>query len=157
SRTDERERMDYCVTKDFSGSRPLQLCVPLVLFALSLFFCGSAGSLAQEPGFEKKVDPGVLKGVVLNSITHVPVSRALVHSLDNRLAPLTDDQGRFEFRIPRAENQSGGSGFAEPAPVAIGAPASQVAAISSQLRARKPGYLTDTNAPELMASDNESE
>ena len=170
SRTDEREPLDYGVTKDFSLTRSLQLRGPLVSFAFSLFFCGSAGSLAQEPLFEKKGDPGVLKGIVLNSITHVPVSRALVHSLDSRLATLTDDQGRFEFRVPRAGNQSGGSASAEPAPVAIGASslgapasqvaeqsASQVAAISSQLRARKPGYLTDTNAPEFVASDDEGE
>jgi hypothetical protein len=161
--------MDYGVTKDFLLSRPRRLFGALVLLASSPFVFLSSGSLAQEPLGEKKGDPSILKGIVLNSVTRAPVSRALVHSLDNRLAALTDDQGRFEFRIPRTENQTSGSTSAEPAPIpgsaSSGALASQgaaqlafqVTAISSQLRARKPGYLVDTNPPGFLPGGDEGE
>ena len=162
--------MDYGVTKDLFLPRLLRPRGALVFLAFSLLFWGSAGSRAQEPFSGKKEEPGVLKGVVINRVTGVPVSRALVHSLDNRLATLTDDQGRFEFRIPGAENQTGGSASAPPNTVSAtalssGATASQLAvqvgsqftAISLQLRARKPGYLTDSDAPEFVASGDEGE
>jgi len=112
--------MAEAVTNELFLSRLLWPRGPLVFFAFSLFCFGSAVSLAQEPPSEKKGDPGVLKGIVVNSVTRSPVSRALVHSLDNRLATLTDDQGRFEFSVLRAENQTG-SASAEPAPVLDGA------------------------------------
>ena len=67
-------------------------------------------------------DNDALQGTVLNSVTHEPVSRALVASPDNRFATMTDDQGHFEFKFPRAND-----------------PANR----PSALMARKPGYLTD--------------
>jgi len=38
-----------------------------------------------------------IRGVVINSVTHEPISRALVLSPDNSFATMTDDRGRFEF------------------------------------------------------------
>jgi hypothetical protein len=70
-----------------------------------------------------------LQGVVLNSVTHEPVSRALVSSPDNRFATMTDGQGHFEFKFPRASNDA----------------ANRPAA----LMARKPGYLTEI-APDMQ-------
>ena len=67
-------------------------------------------------------EDGSLQGVVLNSVTHEPVSRALVSSPDNRFATMTDGQGHFEFKFPKATNN----------------PANR-----PNLMARKPGYLTD--------------
>ena len=161
--------MAHGMTRDPFLSQSPRLPGPLVLFVVLLFIFGSATSAAQEPLSEQKGEPGVLKGMVINSVTRAPVSRALVHSLDNRFATLTDDQGRFEFRIPRTENQTGGSASAEPAPVLVPAFSSaalanqvaaqlafQVNAISFQLRARKPGYLTDTTVPEFVASGDEA-
>ena len=64
-----------------------------------------------------------LQGVVLNSVTHEPVSRALVSSPDNRFATMTDGQGHFEFKFPKASNDAANRPTA--------------------LMARKPGYLTE--------------
>ena len=91
--------MPHGVTRDPLLSQSPRLRGPLVLFVVLLFIFG-ATSGAQEPLSEQKGEPGVLKGIVINSVTRAPVSRALVHSLDNRFATLTDDQGRFVFRIP---------------------------------------------------------
>ncbi len=44
-----------------------------------------------------------IRGVVINSVTHEPISRALVLSADNRFATMTDDRGRFEFTFTSAE------------------------------------------------------
>jgi hypothetical protein len=41
--------------------------------------------------------------VVINSVTHEPISRALVLSPDNSFATMTDDRGRFEFTFTPAE------------------------------------------------------
>jgi hypothetical protein len=74
-----------------------------------------------------------LEGVVLNNLTHEPISRALVASPDNRFATMTDGQGHFEFRFPK-----GGTGIAN-RPTA--------------LVARKPGYLSGPSPEtELPAS-----
>ena len=141
---------------------------PHFLFALSLIVFANAGSAAQEPLAGKTGDLSVVRGTVINSVTRVGVGRALVHSLDNRFATLTDEGGHFEFKIPRTENQTSGSTSSEPTSVFVsassdgGAQASEAAAllmlqatiISFQLRARKPGYLTDTNAPDLTTSED---
>jgi hypothetical protein len=72
-----------------------------------------------------------LRGTVINSVTREPVVRALVFSTDNRVAKLTDDQGRFEFQLSRID--------------------------SVQLMARKPGFLEGGSAgpyqPQSAAAD----
>lgn len=44
--------------------------------------------------------PTSIRGQVLSSVTHEPISRALVISPDQRYAMFTDDRGRFEFKFP---------------------------------------------------------
>jgi len=44
-----------------------------------------------------------IRGVVINSVTHEPISHALVYSPDNSFATMTDDRGRFEFTYKPAE------------------------------------------------------
>ena len=68
-----------------------------------------------------------IHGVVLNSVTHEPISRALVASPDNHFATMTDGQGHFEFVLPKAESGSLGSNR------------------PTALLARKPGYLTESS------------
>ena len=71
-----------------------------------------------------------LRGTVINSVTREPIAHALVFSADNRLAAFTDDQGRFEFQLPRMESNPN-------------RPAEGMAFynVSAQLMARKPGFL----------------
>lgn len=70
-----------------------------------------------------------LHGIVINSVTGEPVAHALVFSGDDRLAGFTDDQGRFEFRIPRTESN----------PIPGEGPTFNIGSV--QLMARKPGFL----------------
>lgn len=71
-----------------------------------------------------------IRGTVVNSVTHGPVPRALVSSPNNRFAMLTDEEGRFEFTVPRAEkDRNNGPDINADRP--------------TSLLARKPGFLTD--------------
>ena len=74
-----------------------------------------------------------MHGTVINSVTREAIGHALVFSPDNRFAAFTDDQGHFEFQLPRIESSSNLStelGFSHGSNNA-----------SIQLMARKPGFL----------------
>jgi hypothetical protein len=87
-----------------------------------------------------------LRGMVINSVTRVPVPRALVYSPDNRFAMFTDDQGRFEFELPRPESNTTSPVDKQ---VFFNRP--------TQLMARKPGFLEGGSAgpyqPQSAADD----
>jgi len=107
------------------GSRSLRALTWVVLLSAWSLSVGLAS--AQDALGE---DTNSLHGVVVNSITREPISRALVASPDNRFATMTDSQGHFEFAFPKTEagtDGTRGDGSSRP----------------SQLVARKPGYLTD--------------
>ncbi len=71
-----------------------------------------------------------VRGTVINSVTREPIAHALVFSADNRLAAFSDDQGRFEFPLPRMETRPNSS-----------AQGMTFYNASAQLMARKPGFL----------------
>jgi len=80
----------------------------------------------------------VVRGTVVNSVTHEPIGRALVFSSDNRFATMTDGQGRFEFILPPAKTEKGShSELGNPEFPSMNRP--------QTLAARKPGFLTDSN------------
>ena len=88
-------------------------------------------------------DSGALRGIVINSVTHEPIDRALVSSPDNRFATLTNSDGRFEFALPKIDPASdGGSDSNRP-----GGSRSQRGDSNRpySLMARKPGFLSDPN------------
>jgi len=75
---------------------------------MALVCCGSVSRLSAQSG-----TPGVehrdrLRGTVVNGVTREPIGRVLVVSQDSRFAALTDDRGRFEFVLPRAEGEHTG-------------------------------------------------
>ena len=113
------------------GRAGAQVCLRrLVVLMAVLAVGGLGGNLAwtQDPQTDLQTDLKTdgndgLQGVVLNSVTHEPVSRALVSSPDNRFATMTDGQGHFEFKFPKAGNEAANRPTA--------------------LMARKPGYLTE--------------
>jgi hypothetical protein len=125
----------------------------LRVMAVGALIAGSAGSgRSVAQGLETET----IKGTVVNSITHEPIGRALVFSLDNRFAMLCDAGGHFEFRIPRqtngAENGNGSSlvfyNGAGGDYGRMGGPAA--------LLARKPGFLSDEKAQRVtLANDAE--
>ena len=91
-----------------------------------------------------------LRGTVLNSLTHEPISRALVFSPDNRFATMTDDRGHFEFTFPRQEAEKT-AGFAGTSDVrSLETSQLQQAGINrpTMLMARKMGFLSRNNGQE---------
>jgi hypothetical protein len=88
-----------------------------------------------------------VRGIVINSISHEPIGRALVSSPDSRFATMTDSQGRFEFNIPRQEsNQSPLAGL-NSTTVYYGTGGQAVTSfnVAGAVTARKPGFLPDPN------------
>jgi hypothetical protein len=77
--------------------------LPAIAFAITLFFSALPQLAAQNANHTDPVDH--IRGVVINSVTHEPISRALVFSPDNAFAAMTDDRGRFEFTFTPAASQ----------------------------------------------------
>lgn len=100
--------------------------------ALLLWCMYATGLLGQGPSTD---NAQTIRGTVVNSVTHDPVVRALVSSPDNRFAQLTDNEGHFEFTIPKADNNAPTS---SPFPARPGTN-------NSWLTARKPGFLNRPN------------
>jgi hypothetical protein len=86
-----------------------------------------------------------IHGVVINSISHEPIGRALVSSTDNRLATMTDSQGRFEFVIPGAAVNTAQTAIAGVNTFHGTARATVSALGITTLTATKPGFLADPN------------
>jgi hypothetical protein len=102
----------------------------------------SGPRLAHSQDAQSSVPPTSLHGTVINSVTREPIAHALVFSTDNRLAGFTDDQGRFEFQLPRSESTpnvpGGGRAFYSG---------------SVQLDARKPGFIESLIAGPMVSDD----
>lgn len=69
-----------------------------------------------------------ISGTVLNSLTHEPIDRALVYTLDERSAAFTDEHGHFELILAVTADMS------DPRPRAE---------IHERLQAKKPGFVTE--------------
>lgn len=136
-------------------SKHLYLPRPLRTLALGLLVfiwaCATQFASAQNPQHESKSADNI-HGVVLNSVTHEPISRALVLSPDNRFATMTNGEGHFEITFAEPENKTGTdeSGSANK--------------ISDQgnnrpfaLTARKPGFLNDLNGTQNLPPDAASQ
>jgi hypothetical protein len=81
----------------------------------------------------------IIRGTVLNSVTHEPIGRALVFSPDSHFATMTDDQGRFQFVLPAPVVSRPKTAQHQIQPKENASlPASDR---PSQLMARKPGFL----------------
>lgn len=94
----------------------------------------AAGQELQANEQQKSV-----RGTVINTVTHAPIARALVYSLDNRFAMMTDSEGRFEFSLPKEDSQE--SGVLAPGSYIV----SSFGPVNNRLglMARKPGFLDD--------------
>src|SRR5438128_1910011 len=90
--------------------RRLRCSAPLWPIAFFIIIVISVSTLSHpQPGYAQDTQgsnppSSSLRGTVINSVTREPVARALVYSQDNRFAAFTDDQGHFEFEVPRIES-----------------------------------------------------
>jgi hypothetical protein len=67
-----------------------------------------AGQTSAQDGASENQQKKTIRGIVVNSVTHEPVARALVSSADRRLAAMTDEQGHFELTVPQLPASPGG-------------------------------------------------
>jgi hypothetical protein len=132
---------------------------------LKLIVLLSTSAFAQNTQPEEK-PPDTIRGVVINSVTHEPVGRALVFSPDNRFGTMTNSEGRFEFTL--AKNQTGQDGDANSAAHSAHSVSTcgadgcaNYTSLNGEpyrvgtLLARKPGFLSDqtpTQNPEHDAT-----
>ena len=120
-----------------------------VLPLLLLGYAGlSGGWCAAQTASD---DSDAIRGVVINSVTHDPIERALVFSPDNRFATLTSREGRFEFRLPKKVDPDSESARESTSP---DRDASRTgSSLPSVLMARKPGFLADPNQQGMILED----
>ena len=88
-----RDRFEEATGTGATVSRRSSLTA--VVLAVAVFTCVLPRLAAQNATHADLADR--VRGVVINSVTHEPISRALVLSPDNSFATMTDDRGRFEF------------------------------------------------------------
>lgn len=114
----------------------------LARFTLLAFACLSL-RLVRAQDLQLEEPPRTIHGTVVNAVTHAPIPRALVYSLDSRFAMLTDGEGNFEFALPKNEADSRS---ATPADGLIHFGFSEARSGERlSLSARKPGFLEDQN------------
>jgi len=91
--------------------RLLWLAVASLAIAL-VCVCGAIRLAAQgnEQGAGNAGDGlgvGVLRGAVVNGVTHEPIGRVVVSSADHRFAVMTDERGRFEMVFKKKPDANG--------------------------------------------------
>jgi hypothetical protein len=130
------------------------------LAGMFLFCCGNAIRSSGQSNASAAAHTDTLRGTVVNSVTHEPIGRALVHSPDNRFATVTGDRGQFEFNFPRSEpGQLVTSASTYSAPGSVRE--SRLQYVSSNrptnLMAAKPGYLFEENEGQgaLVSADQQ--
>jgi len=101
-------------------------------FLLLVILATACQSRAQTQTLSPADQPSTIRGIVVNSVTGAPISRALVFTPGNHFAMLTDGEGHFEFAQPKVGNVN----ELTEGPHAFGA---------EVLLARKPGFLDEPN------------
>ena len=113
---------------------PARVTTERLAFSLIILLVGWVVCTRQD--FAQNLQPdnqaNIVRGIVVNAVTHEPIGRALVYSPDNRYAMLSDGDGHFEFVLPKAAADNGGITFATGNSGKL-----------DSLMARKPGFLDD--------------
>ncbi|HVR27491.1 MAG TPA: carboxypeptidase-like regulatory domain-containing protein [Candidatus Polarisedimenticolia bacterium] len=113
---------------------PARVTIERLAFSLIILLAGWV--VCARQGLAQNLQPdnqaNIVRGIVVNAVTHEPIGRALVYSPDNRYAMLSDGEGHFEFTLPKAAADHGGVSFATGNSGKL-----------TFLMARKPGFLDD--------------
>src|SRR5713101_2334065 len=126
-------------------------CSPKALaFGIALTYFSSITRLSAQSNTAGIEHTDNIRGTVVNSATHEPISRALVFTPDNRFATMTDNRGHFEFTFPRGDGEMA-AGFAGTSDVhSLETSQLQHARTNrpAMLMARKTGFLSRNNGQE---------
>jgi hypothetical protein len=78
-------------------------------FVFVILLAGECGlsNRASAQNVQPDNQSNIIRGTVVNALTNQPIGRALVCSLDNRYAMMTDGEGHFEFTLPKVEGGGG--------------------------------------------------
>lgn len=87
----------------------LPACIPGSRFAALLLLCTLAVLAPAQTSATTEPVTDHVRGVVLNSVDHNPVPRVLIVSDDQRMATLSDSEGRFSFDIRRRPSSGNNS------------------------------------------------
>ena len=124
----------------------------LKIFLTLLLFATATPAHAQSTQAEEKPADSI-RGIVINSVTHEPIGRALVYSPDNRFATMTNSDGRFEFTLTQSQDSNENKSVPANSTTMTQCVGGSCTTYSSnggqarptQLMARKPGFLNDPN------------
>src|SRR5229473_411673 len=119
-------------------------------FGIALSYFSSITRLSAQSNTAGIEHTDNIRGTVVNSATHEPISRALVFTPDNRFATMTDNRGHFEFTFPRGDGEMA-AGFAGTSDVhSLETSQLQHARTNrpAMLMARKTGFLSRNNGQE---------
>jgi len=118
-------------------------------------------------GTQEENKPAIrIPGVVINSLTHEPIGRALVFSPDNRFATMTDSEGRFEFTFapaetdPTKDDKAGSTNSGSTMTTCTGGTCTTYSSPNgipnrlTTVMARKPGFLDD-HSPQPITEGTE--
>ncbi len=118
------------------GSVPRSRGLSRIVAAFSLHLVVALAATLSAPAqtsplLQPDEQSHTVRGTVINSVSGVPIPRALVFTPGNRFAMLTDGEGHFEFELPKPNSGNGVE--------------SQPTFSSTTMTARKPGFLDDPN------------
>lgn len=130
----------------------------LVIGLLAAFNIGGSGAARAQTNQSQNDDSYTIRGKVVNSVTHAAVPRALVFSTDNHYAKLTDEEGHFEFKLPKPQSGQNGGGQTEFSTFSgAGTVVSRLMTIGGVIvMARKPGYFQSAPGQPSAREDGES-
>jgi hypothetical protein len=125
------------------------------ILAIAFLFSVNLTSASTQVTQAENSQSDAIRGIVVNSVTHEPVGRALVYSPDNRFATMTDGEGRFEFTFASAETEEKQGGESGPGNISSTSSMSAGGTVTTyqssprmpnrpdMLMAKKPGFLTE--------------
>lgn len=130
----------------------------LVIGLLLALNFGGSGTAQAQTNQSQNEDSYTIRGTVVNSVTHAAVPRALVFSTDNHYAKLTDEEGHFEFKLPKPQSGQNGGGQTEFS--TFSGPGTVVTRVMTMggviLVARKPGYFQSSPGQPSARDEGES-
>ena len=122
-------RWSECSGPNTASLRPHTRTRAVIVSALAIGYFFTVRAAAQDQ--QSFQHSSSIRGTVINGVTHEPIARALVYTSDDHFAGWTDNDGHFEYPLPKAATDV----------VGLHRPRNTFCCV----QARKPGFLSDPN------------